>query len=42
MAIPMLILYGGSIALAFLFGKPPTEAHREWFREQRRSRKAAS
>ena len=42
MASPLVILYGGSIALAFLFGKPPTEAHREWFREQRRSRKAAS
>ncbi|MBM4359493.1 MAG: twin-arginine translocase subunit TatC [Deltaproteobacteria bacterium] len=42
MGIPLIVLYGGSIVLAFLFGKPPTEAQRQWFHEQRRGRKAAS
>jgi sec-independent protein translocase protein TatC len=41
MGIPMVVLYGGSINLAYLFGKPPTDAQRAWFREQRASRKAA-
>jgi len=39
MGIPLVILYGGSIGLAFLFGKPPTEAQRKWFHDQRKSRK---
>ncbi len=38
MAIPMVVLYGGSIGLAYFFGKPPSEAQRKWFKEQRASR----
>lgn len=39
MAIPMLVLYVGSIGLAFVFGKPPTESQREWYKEQRKKSK---
>ena len=39
MAIPMVVLYGGSIGLAFFFGKPPSDAQRKWFKEQRAARK---
>jgi sec-independent protein translocase protein TatC len=39
MAIPMIVLYGGSIGLAFFFGKPPTETQRRWFKEARAARK---
>lgn len=42
MGIPLVVLYGGSIVLAYAFGKPPTDAQREWFREQRRARKTRS
>lgn len=35
MAIPMLVLYGGSILLAYLFGKPPTLAQRNAHRRRR-------
>ncbi len=35
MAVPMIALYGASIALAYFFGKPPSEAQRRWYKEQR-------
>lgn len=35
MAIPMVLLYGLSIGLAYLFGKKPTEAQRAAFRKSR-------
>jgi sec-independent protein translocase protein TatC len=41
MAIPMVVLYGGSILLAWIFGKPPSEAEKEAFRAGRRRKKAA-
>jgi sec-independent protein translocase protein TatC len=36
MAVPMCLLYGISIGLAFIFGKPPTEAQREAFRNRKK------
>jgi sec-independent protein translocase protein TatC len=36
MAVPMCLLYAVSIGLAFLFGKPPTEAQREAFRNRKK------
>jgi sec-independent protein translocase protein TatC len=33
MAVPMLVLYGASILLAYLFGKQPSEAQRQAYRE---------
>lgn len=36
MAIPMVLLYGLSIGLAYLFGKPPTEAQRAAFRNRKK------
>ncbi len=42
MGIPLVLLYGGSIVLAYFFGKPPTDAQREWFKQQRQSRRASS
>ncbi len=36
MAIPMCLLYGLSIGLAYVFGKPPTEAQREAFRNRKK------
>lgn len=41
MALPMLILYAGSIGLAYLFGKPPTEAQREAYKQNREENKKA-
>jgi sec-independent protein translocase protein TatC len=35
MAVPMCVLYFVSIGLAYLFGKPPTEAQREAFRKRK-------
>jgi sec-independent protein translocase protein TatC len=35
MAVPMILLYGVSIILAFLFGKKPTEAQREAYRKKK-------
>ncbi|MCK6587709.1 MAG: twin-arginine translocase subunit TatC [Polyangiaceae bacterium] len=40
MAVPMCLLYGISIGVAWLFGKPPTEAQREAYR-RRKEKKAA-
>lgn len=39
MAVPMCILYAVSIGVAWLFGKPPTEAQREAYR-RRKEKKA--
>jgi sec-independent protein translocase protein TatC len=39
MAVPMVALYGASIALAYFFGKAPTEAQRRWYKEQREKKK---
>lgn len=36
MAIPMCLLYGLSIGLAFFFGKKPTEAQREAYRNRKK------
>jgi sec-independent protein translocase protein TatC len=38
MAIPMLVLYVVSIGLAFLFGKSPTDAQREAFKNRKKSK----
>lgn len=35
MAVPMCILYAASIGVAWVFGKPPTEAQREAYRRRR-------
>jgi sec-independent protein translocase protein TatC len=35
MAIPMCLLYGVSIGLAYVFGKPPTDAQRAAFKNRR-------
>ena len=40
MAIPMVVLYGGSILLAYLFGKPPTEEQKQAFSKRRDAIKA--
>ncbi len=39
MAVPMMVLYGGSIFLAMIFGKKPTEAQREAFRGRKKKKK---
>lgn len=39
MALPMLVLYAGSIILAYVFGKPPTEAQREEYRKNKEEAK---
>lgn len=39
MAVPMLLLYGLSILLAFLFGKPPTDAQRASYKRQKEESK---
>jgi sec-independent protein translocase protein TatC len=36
MAIPMCLLYGVSILLVYLFGKPPTEAEKEAWRNRKK------
>ncbi|APR77856.1 Twin-arginine translocation protein TatC [Minicystis rosea] len=36
MAIPMCILYGVSIGLVYIFGKPPTEAEKEAWRNRKK------
>lgn len=36
MAVPMCLLYGFSIGLAFVFGKPPTDAQREEYRNRKK------
>ncbi|MEJ7732602.1 MAG: twin-arginine translocase subunit TatC [Polyangiaceae bacterium] len=38
MAVPMCLLYAVSIGLAFLFGKKPTEAQREAFRNRKKKK----
>jgi sec-independent protein translocase protein TatC len=40
MAIPMIVLYGGSIGLAYFFGKPPTEGQRAWYKQKREEAQA--
>jgi sec-independent protein translocase protein TatC len=40
MAIPMCLLYGMSIGLAYVFGKPPTDAQRAAFKKQRETDKS--
>jgi sec-independent protein translocase protein TatC len=35
MAVPMILLYGLSIGLAYFFGKPPTEAQRKEYAERK-------
>ena len=35
MALPMILLYVLSIALAYVYGKPPTDAQREAFRKHK-------
>jgi sec-independent protein translocase protein TatC len=35
MAIPMVVLYSGSIILAYVFGKPPTDAQREEYKNRK-------
>lgn len=40
MAVPMCILYGVSIGVAWLFGKPPTEAQREAYRRRNEKKEA--
>lgn len=42
MAVPMIILYGLSIGVAFLFGKKPTEEQRAAYRRAREKAKEAS
>ncbi|MEM9694416.1 MAG: twin-arginine translocase subunit TatC, partial [Myxococcota bacterium] len=39
MAIPMVVLYGGSIVLAYIFGKKPSEEQMESFRKSRKQKK---
>ena len=39
MAIPMCLLYGVSIGLVYLFGKPPTEADKEAWRNRKKKTK---
>ena len=41
MAFPMCLLYGLSIGLAYFFGKPPTEAQREAFRNRKKKKATA-
>ena len=36
MAVPMILLYGLSIGLAYVFGKPPTEAQRAAYRDRKK------
>lgn len=36
MAIPMCVLYGVSIGLVYIFGKPPTEAEKEAYRNSKK------
>lgn len=42
MAVPMCILYVLSIGLAYIFGKPPTEAQREAFRNRKKKPEQAA
>ena len=39
MALPMILLYVLSIALAYVFGKPPTEAQKAAFRASKEENK---
>jgi sec-independent protein translocase protein TatC len=41
MAIPLCLLYGLSIGLVYAFGKPPTEAEREAYRNRKKKKAAA-
>lgn len=41
MAVPMCILYALSIGVAWIFGKPPTEAQREAYKKAREKKAAA-
>jgi sec-independent protein translocase protein TatC len=35
MGIPMVLLYGGSILLAYFFGKPPSDAQKEAYKRRK-------
>ncbi len=41
MAVPMVVLYGGSILLAYFFGKKPTEAQRRAYARRKKRRQRA-
>jgi sec-independent protein translocase protein TatC len=41
MAIPLCVLYGVSIVLVYIFGKPPTEAEREAYRHRKKQEEKA-
>ena len=41
MAVPMVVLYGASIGLAYLFGKPPSEAQRLAYKRRKQEAKNA-
>jgi len=41
MAIPLCLLYGISIGLVYIFGKPPTEAQKEAFRQRKKRNQSA-
>jgi sec-independent protein translocase protein TatC len=40
MALPLCLLYGLSIGLVYIFGKPPTEAERQAYRDRKKVQKA--
>jgi sec-independent protein translocase protein TatC len=40
MAIPMCLLYGVSIGLVYIFGKPPTESEKEAWRNRKKKKEA--
>jgi sec-independent protein translocase protein TatC len=42
MALPMCLLYGVSIGLVYIFGKPPSEAEKEAWRNRKKKKDAAS
>jgi sec-independent protein translocase protein TatC len=41
MAIPLCVLYGVSIVLVYVFGKPPTEAQREAYKNRKKDEEKA-
>ena len=41
MAIPLCLLYGVSIGLVYLFGKPPTEAEKRAYKSRKQKDEAA-
>ena len=42
MALPMVVLYGGSIFVAMIFGKKPTEAQRRKYAEAKKAKQGAA